>query len=513
MDEEQIRILILEDDQNYIDILRFQLSQEKNPAFMVESTSTLQACLDYLQARPSPDLIIVDLALPDSTGLETFIKVQSQAPQLPIVVLTGLTDSTLGIHAMRCGAQDYLFKSEVDIKLLPRMLRYAIERKHAERQVKAAEEKYRMVFDQSAASIMLTDAQERIISWNQFTERLLGKTREDLYQKPVSSLYPAREWKKIRDENIRTKGMQHHLETTMLHKDGHEIDVDISISVIRDPAGKITGSVGIIRDITERNRLTQEKDKKQKELQAAYDKLEQTTEMLIQTEKMSAVGVLAAGTAHELYNPLTGIVNYVEYCLKHIPEGDRLHAILEDASKEATRCIEIVNNLLAFSRTGEQAEKHEEHINVTVIMERVLRLLNYRLLKDTVTIRRQYDEVVHAVRANFNDLQQVFLNLFLNALDAMKHSPKKEICVTICRTGDYLKITVIDTGSGIPENIAPKIFDPFFTTKPPGKGTGVGLSISLAIIRKFEGYIQCESKEGEGSTFAVLLPISPDKEV
>ncbi len=128
------------------------------------------------------------------------------------------------------------------------------ERKKAEAKLKASEEKYRKIFENSAVAIMLTDKDENIISWNSYTEKLLGKGKKELQKKPVKSLYPEDEWLKIRKENIREKGMQHHLESKMIRKDGELIDVDLSVSVLRDVNGEISGSIGVVRDVSERKK-------------------------------------------------------------------------------------------------------------------------------------------------------------------------------------------------------------------------------------------------------------------
>jgi len=245
----------------------------------------------------------------------------------------------------------------------------------------------------------------------------------------------------------------------------------------------------------------------------AKDALKLKTRQLIQTEKMGAVGTMAAGVAHELNNPMMGILNYIQYCLKHTSEGDRRYNVLQDTEREIKRCTDIVSNLLTFSRMDNEGEETPQMADCAEIFERVLSLLSYRIKKEQVIITKCYDEYVPGVCLKVNHIQQVFLNLLDNSLDAFqeKECDKKEIGIKIKYEPDYLNITVEDNGGGIVSENLSKLFEPFFTTKPPGKGTGLGLSISLGIIEEHGGEILCESELGAGSKFKISLPINSEK--
>ncbi|MCM8776405.1 MAG: PAS domain S-box protein, partial [Candidatus Omnitrophica bacterium] len=248
-----LKLLVIEDDVVMARNLMNLLSQEKNPAFEVEETDRLKTSLRSLR-RYMPDVILLELHLPDSSGLETFLKVHANAPAVPIVILTSTHDEDLAMQAIKRGADDYLIKENLDLKRIPRLLRFAFERKRAQRRLLLAEARYRTIFENSAVAITVTDAQERIVSWNKCAENLLGMNRQDLYLRPVRSLYPEKEWRSIRLRNIRQKGIQSHFETRVLRKDGEVIDIDIAISVLKDAEGMVTGSIGIMKDITERKR-------------------------------------------------------------------------------------------------------------------------------------------------------------------------------------------------------------------------------------------------------------------
>ncbi len=246
-----LRLLIVEDDIVDRKLLERLLRQSTLGDCEVQHASRLAAALDLLK-ESSFDVVLLDLGLPDSQGMDSVNRLQAQAPHLPIIVLSGLDDEKTATQAVQVGVQDYLIKGQVDANLLVRSSRYALERKKAERQLQATEQRYRTIFENSAVAIMMADENRQLVSWNEFTEHLLHVTEDQLAGRDVSTLYPPGEWERICAMKIRRKGMQHHLETKMTCGNGEVIDVDISLSVVRDSDGRITGSIGVIRDITER---------------------------------------------------------------------------------------------------------------------------------------------------------------------------------------------------------------------------------------------------------------------
>ncbi len=265
-----LRLLIVEDDVVDRKLLERLLTQSSLGACKVENADRLAGALELLQDHPC-DIILLDLGLPDSQGMDSVVRLQARAPQTPIIVLSGLDDADIATQAVQIGVQDYLIKGQVDANLLMRAIRYALERKKAERQLQAAELRYRTIFENSAVAIMMVDEQRQLVSWNQFTEQLLGMPGIQLLGRPIQEFYPEAEWRRIQALGIRRKGMGHHLETKMIRGDGTIIDVDISLSVVRDSEGKATGSIGVVQDITERLRIHEILDRKQKNLEAIFD--------------------------------------------------------------------------------------------------------------------------------------------------------------------------------------------------------------------------------------------------
>ncbi len=246
------------------------------------------------------------------------------------------------------------------------------------------------------------------------------------------------------------------------------------------------------------------------ELEKTYTQLNAAKKMA-QLEKMSAVGTLSAGIAHELNNPLMGILNFVQYCLKHTPPEDKRYTILEDAKHETLRCADLIQNLLSFSRLEEDGPEDFviEDQNVVPIVDEALKLLLYRIEKEKVRVVCDKSMIITA-SVNRNQIKQVLINIISNALDAMKNSRKKVLEIKIAGEENMVSVLVMDTGTGISSDFLTRIFDPFFTTKPVGQGTGLGLAVCQNIIKMHSGEIKVSSEKGRGTTFELRLPYHPE---
>jgi PAS domain S-box-containing protein len=259
------------------------------------------------------------------------------------------------------------------------------------------------------------------------------------------------------------------------------------------------------RDVTERKSA-------EEYLQQSYARLEEQSISLAQSEKMNAVGTLVAGTAHELNNPVMGILNFAEHCIKHTSKEDELYTVMEDIEHEARRCAEIVQNLLTFSHTGQDDRRAYQKGRLSEILDRVLKLLAYRIEEQEVSLTQHPAEDTPEIWMDSDGMQQVLLSLVTNSLDAMEDCEKKDLNVNIRDEGEFVKMTIVDSGCGIPPESIGSLFDPFFTTKPVGEGTGLGLSVSQGIVKAHHGRITCESEPGVGTQFIVLLPVERRKE-
>ncbi|MEW5924949.1 MAG: ATP-binding protein [Candidatus Zixiibacteriota bacterium] len=247
--------------------------------------------------------------------------------------------------------------------------------------------------------------------------------------------------------------------------------------------------------------------------------LEEAQTQLIQSEKMVAIGQLAAGVAHELNNPLGGILGYAQFtlekiqnkCADNISDKDieSYKRYLRDIETQSRRCKAIVQNLLKFSRTSQTVEFDDVDINAVV--EDTLTFVEHQLMMNQITLVKNLDPGLPKIKGHPSQLQQVFTNIIINAMHAS--NPGTEIVLTTRFApplGEFpgaVEIAVIDTGKGIREEHLKKIFEPFFTTKEVGKGTGLGLSVSYGIIKEHGGEIKVRSKLGEGTTFTVIIPV------
>jgi len=272
--------------------------------------------------------------------------------------------------------------------------------------------------------------------------------------------------------------------------------LNVTYAPERDTSGQVVGFIAAITDITERKLA----EKRFKRAQAQF----------MEAEKLGALGTLTAGIAHELNNPMMGMLNFSQYCLKHVHKTNKAFPVLEDMVRETKRCIEIVKNLLTFSQVGRGRIEEYKKIHCSVIFDRVISLLKYRVEKENISIERSGEGGIPEIVAKVSNLQQVFLNLIGNALDALSGVKDKSIKIKTFSEGDTICIEISDNGEGIEREKLTKIFDPFFTTKPLGKGTGLGLSVVRNIVDAHGGNINCKSTPGKGTTFKVCLPVEQD---
>ncbi len=236
-------------------------------------------------------------------------------------------------------------------------------------------------------------------------------------------------------------------------------------------------------------------------------KLHDTQEQLYQSEKLASLGRLAAGVAHEINNPLTGVLTYSSFLLKRADDTPELKQDLEVVVRETKRCREIVNGLLNFSR---QTPAQKSNVEIGHVIQKTLTILQHQLKSQQVTVTSDAPADLPVIHADGNQLQQVLINLLLNAVDAMPESGGEIKITTQNRARNHqpgLEIEVADNGCGIPHEHLSKIFEPFFTTKGQ-KGTGLGLAVVWGIINKHSGVIEVKSEAGAGTTMTIFLPIS-----
>jgi PAS domain S-box-containing protein len=367
------------------------------------------------------------------------------------------------------------------------------ERKRAQEALSQSEANLRNVIDSNADGVIVLDGRATLLFVNPAAQALFKKKAEEL----VGAMFgfPTAVGETTELDIIRENG-----ETAVAE-----------MRVVETEWEGERAYLATLRDITERKQAEEKLQQAHEGLQQAHEELQESEALLIQSEKMSALGTLAAGVAHELNNPLMGILNFCQYCLRHTSEDDRRHSVLGDIERETRRCIDIVRNLLTFSHMEKENEESYEKASCAAVLDRVLKLLSYRIEREEVLVAPHIAEGTPDIPMVANKMQQVFLNILSNALDALRQSAKKEIHIDVRREGESVQVAIADSGCGILSDKLTKVFDPFFTTKPVGQGTGLGLSTSRALVEAHGGEMTCESEPGGGTTVKVWLPIERRK--
>ncbi len=329
--------------------------------------------------------------------------------------------------------------------------------------------------------VLAVDFDGAVESWNTQLEGLIGVPRGEAVGRKLEEVLPADLFAEItaRSGDERVSSLY---KFPMQNREGRNLVLNVSIAPLVGKSGDRIGRLILFDDVTARMRLE---------------------EQVFQNEKLTSLGLLAAGVAHEVNTPLAVISNYIQMLAKQLPSSDPRQQLIEKVVKQTFRASEIVNNLLNFSRTG--ATEFTE-INLNAVVEEVLTLVAHPFKTAQVQVNRNLQVELPAVLGSTNKLQQVFLNLFLNARDAMPSGGIVEIR-TSAHNGS-VEVEIIDSGAGISRENLNRIFDPFFTTKSSGRGTGLGLSVSYGIVKEHAGKVDVRSTPGKGTSFRLEFPVA-----
>lgn len=421
------------------------------------------------------------------------------------------------------------------------------EQKKAETELIRSEEKYRTLMENLNEVIMMVDNDDRVLFVNRKFTEIMGYAPNEILGKIGYQTIVSKENQEIIKENNlkRLKKETSQYEMTFIAKDGTEIDFLINGAPIVNAEGKSVGSIGAMIDITDRknaekalkeseekyrllaesleklvNQRTKELAVTNEELntsnrdlivqhqalEQALENLKTTQNQLIQSEKMASLGILSAGVAHEINNPLNYIQNGTASIEKHITEKypsetQNLKILFDAVNTGVTRITGIVRSMNRYSR---EESFPLTKCNIQEVIDDCLILLNDKFYRN-IEVRKNYITEPPALLANEGRLHQAFLNILVNCAQAIDNEGTVTIDVT--QVDGCLDVAVTDNGKGIPAENLTRIFDPFFTTKDPGQGTGLGLAITKKIIDENEGTIRCDSKVGKGTTFTVRIPI------
>jgi len=350
-----------------------------------------------------------------------------------------------------------------------------------EEALKESEQKLRTLFLNSLDAIFIADGHGRFLDFNSAATRLFGYDDIELATMRLEQLFHRPEdWEQF-DEDIRKDGSVTDYEVVLKKKDGSMVMCVESVSTVLDGEGNVAGYEGIIRDITDKKRLE---------------------EQLLQAEKLSSLGEILSGVAHELNNPMTSIIGNVDLLFKKtIP--DYMEKKLNIIRKESVRSGKIVQNLLKFARKTGAVSKPTD---LNELLKDTVSLRIYNLKMDNVSLDMRLDEELPLIMVDPGQIQQVFMNIINNSHDILKKQGGGNITISTSFTDDLVTVTVADDGPGMTDSIKKRVFDPFFTTKEPGRGTGLGMSVSYGIITSHRGDLRVESEEGKGVTFTIELP-------
>ncbi len=534
----QLVVLLVEDSAAIASQIQGFLANAKGNKFVAHHVQDLESALQHA-AKGVYDVVLLDLGLPDSRGLDTFTVFHASAPDVPTVVFTGVDDEQLALEALRQGAQDYLVKGEVDSRLLVRAIRYAVERKTIEERLKESEEKHRTLLE-VLPEIVYKINPEGVFSFvNQPVEKL-GYQPDELIGKHFSAIVHPDDLidvsrmlvlpklkgqdtgndyaPKLVDERRSGDRMTRDLVLRLIPKGWDRSNEANCVIGLLTSYGEITatghyltdkrtrekrfnGTVGIIKDITERRKAEAEKRALEKQLR--------------QSQKMEAIGRLAGGIAHDMNNVLGAILGSASVLDEEV---DHNHPNREDVDNIIAACRkgrDLTRDLLGFARKGKYVK---EVLSLNEIATEAQSLLA-RTITKKIAIELRLDERLHCVEGDRNQIHHALMNLCINAADAMKTHGTLTITTSnvVLSTqeaaergglppGDYVETSVIDTGVGMDLETLKNVFEPFFTTKPKGEGTGLGLAMVYGVIENHGGFVNIRSELGKGTTVVFLLP-------
>ncbi len=539
MPTDSIHVLLVEDSPSVTLQIQKLLADTPGVSFRLDHAGDLATALEMI-ADESIAAVILDLGLPDSEGLGSLWKMRERAPEVPIVVFTGVNDDELALEALRSGAQDYLVKRQVSGPLIVRAVRYAMERKQAEETLRESEEKHRTLLEAIPDIVYKIDPEgvirfinESIESLGYRPEELIGKHfsvlihPDDILNVTRDSVLPPLEGTitgpeaspKLLDERRTGIRMTKDLVMRLVPKGWEAADESAcligsltsygEISAVghystntRTLARVFSGTVGIIKNITGRRRAEEER--------------ESLANQLRQSQKMEAIGRLAGGIAHDMNNVLGAIMGSASVLGMECEENASCMEDIENILVACRKGRALTRDLLGFARKGKYVK---EHISLNDVVEKAKSLL-VRTIDKSVKVRTLLAEDIHPVEGDRSQIHHALMNVCINAADAMLGRSGEMLITTgtvdILRKGSfpfveakpgrYSALSVRDSGTGMRREMISKVFEPFFTTKPKGQGTGLGLSMVYGVVKNHGGFIHIESEPGEGTEVTLLLP-------
>ena len=491
------RLLICDDEEMIRESLGGLLQDH---GYEATTASCGSECLKIM-ADQDFDLVILDIIMPDMDGIEVLARIKKKYKETEVIMITGYADKDRAVATFRLHAYDFIekpFESKAILNTIKHCLSQLDLKKDLENKtnkLKESEEKYRRVFDDSKDMIFITTREGRLIDVNQAGVELLGygSKRELLEIDSVDLLYANPGDMKQFQEKIEKDGFVKDYAVEFKKKDGTEISVLITSTARKGKNGEVLGYEAIMRDVT-------------------YQK--QLESKLLQAQKMESIGTLAGGIAHDFNNLLMGIQGYVSLILLKTGPMDPHYEMLRKIEGQVASGAHLTSQLLGFARGGKYESKPT---NLNELIDRTSQM--FGRTKKEIVIHGKFEKDLWAVEVDQGQMEQVLLNLYVNAWHAMPGGGNLYLetsNVTLdesyvkpydLEAGNYVRISVTDTGIGMDEKTRQRIFDPFFTTKEMGRGTGLGLASVYGIVINHKGIITVYSEKGYGTTFNIYLPV------
>ncbi len=502
-----VNILIVDDAQDNIELLFGLLA---GSGYQVRAALNGRAALKAVKKK-LPDLILLDIRMPEMDGYEVCrrLKFERKSAQIPIVFISGLEESRDKVRGFDVGGVDYITKPFQPEEVLARVRTHVAltqMKKNLEQMVEQRTSELTCLataVEQIDEELIIVDTEIRILYVNPAFESMTGILRSDIMGKPYSDYdktdYDGISFTELIDRV--SKGKTWSGRQSVLREDENKREFYTTVSPIFHGNGELLGYVFVRRDITELTRVEK---------------------MLQQAQKMEAIGTLAGGIAHVINNILFAIRGHTELTMDMAKEQPDIHASLTQVYQSANRAKELVRQILAFSR---QTEQEKYPVRIIPVIKEVSKFL-LASLPSTIKIVAQLDTKRDLILADPTQIHQILMNLCTNASHAMKDTGGvitvrlREIRhdfpildqYSELEKKDHVCLDVIDSGCGIKRKHLDTIFDPYYTTKEPGKGTGLGLSVVHGIVKSHGGIIDVETRENQGTTFTVLLPLHEKEE-
>jgi len=538
MNNRKVNILLVDDDPQDRRLVEVTLASS-NPhiQYNMETAATLSEAKRRL-SNSSYDVLLLDLNLPDSSGIDTIQQAQDTNSDASIVVLTGLDDEEMGLEAIRRGAEDYLIKGKSLEHILVRTIRYSLERKRVKKRLKETENRFRSVVQTAGSAIFVLSAEYRILEWNEQAEHLYGWRRHEVLNKDYLHLFVPEE---IRDrvatdmKKVLSGKTIKNLENSIQIRDGSRRILLWNASALSDANGQPIGVIVVGQDITDRKRMEDELrhhreylelivnertanlQKVNEQLRNEIDDRKQIEKELLIAKREAEASNRAkteflANMSHELRTPLHSILSFASFGTKKYinAEPEKLLDYFNRIKKSGQTLLELLNDLLDLAKLESRKVMFTfEPSNLGILVRAVTNELDTLLSERKLSIRHEISEFDGEVTLDAERIKQVLRNLLNNAI---KFSPEGgTIEVAICRVAGSARVSVRDRGPGIPENELELVFDKFIQsskTKTGAGGTGLGLAICHEIVTAHKGRIWAENRPGGGAVFSFEIPLS-----